>query len=87
MRLSDALLRRHQTKLIYPDHRLPPWLIEATTRSDCSNRLLDCTGYLSCVHPNIDGRSSFVKAFSTPPITSKATFGSPQTFTLGFSSG
>ena len=25
MRLSDAGLRRHQTKAVYPDHRLPPW--------------------------------------------------------------
>jgi hypothetical protein len=25
MRLSDAGLRCRQTKLIYPDHRLPPW--------------------------------------------------------------
>jgi hypothetical protein len=34
MRLSDAGLRRHQTKLLYPDHRLPPWLTEdATARS------------------------------------------------------
>jgi hypothetical protein len=27
MRLSDAGLRCSQTKLIYPNHRLPPWLI------------------------------------------------------------
>jgi len=34
MRLSDAGLRRRQTKLIYLDHRPPPWLIEdATPRS------------------------------------------------------
>jgi hypothetical protein len=25
MRLSDAGLRRRQTKLIYPDHRSSPW--------------------------------------------------------------
>jgi hypothetical protein len=31
MRLSDAGLRRRPTKLIYPNHRLPPWLIEAAT--------------------------------------------------------
>src|ERR1700733_2708095 len=31
MRLSDAGMRRRQTKLIYPDHRLPPWLSEDTT--------------------------------------------------------
>src|ERR1700722_7073819 len=28
IRLSDAGLRRHPTKLIYPNHRLPPWLTE-----------------------------------------------------------
>jgi hypothetical protein len=28
MRLSDAGLRQRQTKLIYPKHRLPPWLKE-----------------------------------------------------------
>src|ERR1700733_11409083 len=34
MRLSDAGLRRRPTKLIYPHHRLPPWLTEyATPRS------------------------------------------------------
>jgi len=31
MRLSDAGLRRHPTKLIYPNHPLPPWLTEDTT--------------------------------------------------------
>jgi hypothetical protein len=39
MRLSDARLRRGQTKLIYLDHRLPPWLTEDAAR-DRSNRLL-----------------------------------------------
>jgi hypothetical protein len=29
MRLSDAGLRCRQTKLIYPNHRLTPWFIEA----------------------------------------------------------
>jgi len=29
MRLSDAGLRCRPTKLIYPNHRLPPWLTEA----------------------------------------------------------
>jgi hypothetical protein len=42
MRLSDAGLRRHPTKLLYPDHRLPPWLTEDVPR-DRSNRLLDDT--------------------------------------------
>jgi hypothetical protein len=39
MRLSDAGLRRRQTNLIYPDHRLPPWPNETRPR-DRSNRLL-----------------------------------------------
>ena len=49
MRLSDAGLRRRQTKLIYPDHRSPPWLTEDATR-DRSNRLLDPSGVLA-YHP------------------------------------
>jgi uncharacterized protein YifN (PemK superfamily) len=40
MKLSDARLRRLQTKLIYPNHRLPPWLTEDAPR-DRSNRLLE----------------------------------------------
>src|SRR5579862_3788630 len=40
MRLSDAGLGRHRTKLFYPDHHpLPPWLTEEAIR-DRSNRLL-----------------------------------------------
>jgi hypothetical protein len=39
MRLSDAGLRRHKSKLIYLNHRLAPWLNEDDTR-DRSNRLL-----------------------------------------------
>jgi hypothetical protein len=39
MRLSDADARR-ETKVLDPDHRLPPWLTEDATR-DRSNRLLD----------------------------------------------
>jgi hypothetical protein len=39
MRLSDAGLRQRQTKALYPNHRLPPWLTEDATR-DRSNRLL-----------------------------------------------
>jgi hypothetical protein len=31
MKLSDARVRRRRTKLIYPNHRLPPWLIEDAT--------------------------------------------------------
>jgi hypothetical protein len=26
VKLSDARLRRHRAKLLYPNHRLPPWL-------------------------------------------------------------
>jgi hypothetical protein len=37
--LSDAGLRRRPTKLVYPDHRSPPWFTEDETR-DRSNRLL-----------------------------------------------
>jgi hypothetical protein len=34
MRLSDAGLRRRQTNVLYPNHRLPPWPIEdAAARS------------------------------------------------------
>src|SRR5271167_5165162 len=40
MRLSDAGLRRRQTKPIYPNHRLPLWFTEDATR-DRSNRLLE----------------------------------------------
>jgi hypothetical protein len=39
MRLSDAGLRRRKAKLLYPNHRPPPWLTEDATR-DRSNRLL-----------------------------------------------
>jgi hypothetical protein len=31
MRLSDAGLRCRTTKLIYPDHRIPPWPTEGAT--------------------------------------------------------
>jgi hypothetical protein len=37
--LSDAGLRRRQTKILYSNHRLPPWLTEDAPR-DRSNRLL-----------------------------------------------
>jgi hypothetical protein len=39
MRLSDAGLRCRPTKLIYPNHRSPPWFTEDAPR-DRSNRLL-----------------------------------------------
>jgi hypothetical protein len=41
MRLSDARARRKKTKLIYLNHRLPPWLNEDDTPRDRSNRWLD----------------------------------------------
>ena len=37
MRLSDAGIHQCQTKALYPDHRLPPWLTEDAPR-DRSNR-------------------------------------------------
>jgi hypothetical protein len=37
MKLSDAGLRRRQTKLIYPNHRPTPWLTKDATR-DRSNQ-------------------------------------------------
>src|ERR1700679_416452 len=40
MRLSDAGVRRSRTKLIYPNHRPPPWLTEDASPRDRSNRLL-----------------------------------------------
>jgi hypothetical protein len=39
MRLSDAEMSKRETKTLYPNHRLPPWLDEDTTR-DRSNQLL-----------------------------------------------
>jgi len=41
MRLSEARLRWLQTKLLYLNHRLPPWLTEDATPRDRSNRLLE----------------------------------------------
>jgi len=40
MRLSGAGVRRHKSKLLYPDHRPSPWLNEDVTPRDRSNRLL-----------------------------------------------
>src|SRR5579859_6974135 len=40
MRLSDAGLHLRQTKVLYPNHRLPPWPTEDATRGR-SNRLLE----------------------------------------------
>ena len=55
MRLSDAGLRRRPTKLIYPNHRLPPWPTEDATRVR-SNRLLVPRNTLSAPFVNgLDG--------------------------------
>jgi hypothetical protein len=40
MRLSDAGIRQRQTKAVYPDHPLPPWVTEDAPR-DRPNRLLE----------------------------------------------
>jgi hypothetical protein len=40
MSLSDAGLRSRTAKMLYPNHRLTPWLTEDAAR-DRSNRLLD----------------------------------------------
>src|SRR5450631_388156 len=39
MRLSDAGLRRHESRRLCPNHRFPPWLSKTPTR-DRSNRPL-----------------------------------------------
>jgi hypothetical protein len=39
--LSDERVRRRQTKLVYKNHRPPPWLTEDATPHDRSNRLLE----------------------------------------------
>jgi hypothetical protein len=44
MRLSDAGVRRQETKLIYPNHRPTPWLTEAAAR-DRSSRLLEVVAH------------------------------------------
>ena len=46
MRLSDAGLHQRQTKALYPNHRLPPWLNEHAPR-DRSNRLIDADDTMS----------------------------------------
>src|SRR5271154_1998997 len=57
MRLSDAGLHQRQTKALYLNHRLPPWLTEDPTR-DRSNRLLgppaDRVIVLFGVNPSIE---------------------------------
>jgi hypothetical protein len=66
MRLSDAVLRQRQTKTLYPNHRLPPWLTDDAAR-DRSNRLLEDSRLITraynggrCYHPTdkLDRRQS-----------------------------
>src|SRR5258708_8263055 len=54
MRLSDAGVRRRQTKLIYCDHRFPPWLTEDAVPRDRSNRLLADTMSRRKLDPKIE---------------------------------
>jgi hypothetical protein len=51
MRLSDAGMRRRQTELLYPNHRLTPWLTEDLCSRDRSNRLLGGTNEHGSQHP------------------------------------
>ena len=60
MRLSDAGLRRRQTKVLYPNHRFPPWLTEAATTRDRSNRLLAVTTRLPTEPANAADRERTV---------------------------
>ena len=62
MRLSDAGLPQHQTKALYPNHRLPPWLTEGAPR-DPSNRLLGIAiarDYILARRDDIGSRFRFV---------------------------
>src|ERR1700722_2444092 len=66
IRLSDARLRNRQTKMLFPDHRLPPWLTEDAPR-DRSNRLLDIRA--ATPHPGVpwDCGSPLEAAFALLP--------------------
>src|ERR1700722_11098452 len=69
MRLSDAGLRRRQRKLIYPDHRLPPWLTEdATPRS--LEPLVRHSGSVA-VYGVCDGTSPYRLGFESPGMVRK----------------
>jgi len=71
MRLSDAGLRRRQTKALYLNHRLPPWLNEDATR-DRSNRLLDAyvplngAFHLSLIDSADDTSDSIFRSLAVP---------------------
>jgi hypothetical protein len=64
MRLSDAGLRRSKTKLIYPNHRLPPWPTEVAPR-DRSNRLLGVL-HGACINVTTPSSRGFDGDTSTP---------------------
>ena len=68
MRLSDAGLRRRQTKALYLDHRPPPWLTEDATR-DRSNRLLDHIRHRSSDEGTSEPSPSATHPFRTDPAT------------------
>src|ERR1700676_3606032 len=76
MRLSDAGMRCCPTKLIDPDHRLPPWLTEDSTPRDRSNRLLEACVYIS---EERGGNQRFPTKFSTHDLA-KAGLGSGPSF-------
>jgi hypothetical protein len=71
MRLSDAGLRCRQTKLIHPNHRLPPCLTEDAPR-DRSNRLLDTyvplngAFHLSLIESTDDANDSIFRSLAVP---------------------
>src|SRR6266478_4997182 len=52
MRLSDAGLRRRQTKLIYPDHRLPTWPTEVATPRSLEPIVRRTARSVTCGRPN-----------------------------------
>jgi hypothetical protein len=62
IRLIDAGMRRHQTKLIYPQHPPSPWPTEATPTRDRSSRLLVAPH--NCAHSaiaNTSARSPYLR--------------------------
>src|SRR5450631_4223745 len=79
MRLSDAGLRCRQTKLIYPNHRLPPWLTEDST----PRSLEPIVGRILCATAVLSQRSSF----RTTNFRADHTSETAQTFTSTKPSG
>src|ERR1700733_10887842 len=77
MRLSDAGLRQRKTKLLYPNHRLPPWFTEDAPR-DRSNRLLDdCATNNYCVFPKVPQPSQFAPSGPSNALSSAWTETTP----------